>query len=232
MSLLGSSAESARLSLGNVGQRTAHEAVVETLRGAILGGELPGGTRLVQSELASRLGVSITPVREAIRQLATEGLIRLDSYRGAMVLTPELEEIQEVYELLLVLTPLATRKAVEQISDSDLHRARQLMGEMARTADTAAWVLLNRQFHAVLYGAARSPRLLSILTTLSDTATAQVAISLRNGDEGREASNADHMYLLESFERRDVERAVEATRRHLERGRDTLVKLKGENPAG
>ncbi|MFK4274131.1 GntR family transcriptional regulator, partial [Streptomyces milbemycinicus] len=144
MGSLGNSSASSQASLGNVRQRTAHETVVEALRHAILSGELPGGTRLVQSELAGRLGLSITPVREAIRQLATEGLIQLDSYRGAVVLTPAEEEMREVYDLLLTLTPMAARRAAERITEVELEQARSLAREMARTEDVAGWVLLHR----------------------------------------------------------------------------------------
>ncbi|GHJ34191.1 GntR family transcriptional regulator [Streptomyces hygroscopicus subsp. sporocinereus] len=216
MGSLGNSSASSQVSLGNVRQRTAHETVVEALRHAILSGELPGGTRLVQSELAGRLGLSITPVREAIRQLATEGLIQLDSYRGAVVLTPAEEEMREVYDLLLTLTPMAARRAAERITEVELEQARSLAREMARTEDVAGWVLLHRRFHLVLYGAARSPRLLSIVTSLSDAAAPQIALSLREDASSRPWIDAGHAHLVDSFASRDPQRAVEAMLDHLQ----------------
>src|SRR5215211_2717340 len=97
--------------LDDVTHRTAQERVVETLRHAILGGVLEPGTPLILSELSERLGVSRTPIREAMRELAAEDLVDFDSYRSAVVHTPTLEEAREIYELRLALDPIAVRKA-------------------------------------------------------------------------------------------------------------------------
>jgi DNA-binding GntR family transcriptional regulator len=215
--------------LSNVGQKTAHESVAEALRNAILSGDLAGGARLVQTDLASRLGVSITPVREAMRQLATEGLIRFDSYRGTVVLAPSLEEIREVYELLSTLNPLATRKAVHSITTEELRQARSLAQSMEETPEVGDWIRLNREFHLVLYRAARSPRLLSIISSLSDSATAQIALGLKQGARSRAESNAEHTQLLEAFEARDTELAVSVSNGHLEK---TLRALESTLPDG
>lgn len=226
-----SSGTSTPAALGHVGQKTAHQSVAEALRHAILGGELVGGARLVQSDLAARMGVSITPVREAMRQLATEGLIRLDSYRGAVVLAPNLEEIREVYELLATLNPLATRKAVERITGEELRHARTMAEAMENTREMAEWTRLNREFHLALYRAAGSPRLLSIITSLSDSAAAQVALSLKKGARSMTESDAEHLRLLEAFESRDVELAVHVSGEHLQRTLRAVENALAENAA-
>src|SRR5262245_24385406 len=92
---------------GSATRQTAPQAVADALREAILSGALPGGSRLIQSSLANHFGVSSTPVREALRQLAAEGLVQFDSYRGAVVFTPSAEEIEDVWDLLLRLEPVA-----------------------------------------------------------------------------------------------------------------------------
>lgn len=202
--------------LGDVQRRTAHESVTEALRQAILGGVLPAGTRLVQAELAAQFGVSNTPVREAMRQLATEGLIQFDSYRGAVVRTPSLDEVREVYEIRLLLEPVAIRKAVERITPAELGRAGELQREMVGTEDVGAWVLLNRRFHGTLIEAAHSPKLAAIIGGLEDAATSQVALSIKADFRRVTDGNSEHLQILEAVEDRDADRAAELTAEHLQ----------------
>jgi DNA-binding transcriptional regulator YhcF (GntR family) len=97
--------------------RTAHDFAKQTLRRAILRGELPGGTRLIQSDLATQLGVSTTPVREALRDLAGGGLITLDRNRGGVVRELNWHEVEEIDQIQERLRPLAMELAVRNISD-------------------------------------------------------------------------------------------------------------------
>ena len=97
-------------------RKTAHEFVREVLRRAILSGELTGSTRLVQAELAATLEVSTTPVREALRDLASEGLIRFDPHRGAVVEELSRDELNEVYAIRKVLEPLALTQALPNLT--------------------------------------------------------------------------------------------------------------------
>lgn len=201
--------------LGGVQRHTAHESVTEALRQAIIGGVLPAGTRLVQAELAAEFGVSNTPVREAMRQLSAEGLIQFDSYRGAVVRGPTLDEVREVYELRLLLEPVAMRKAVPQITAPELAEARRLQQEMVRTEDVAAWVLLNRGFHSTLIEAARSPRLAGIIAGLEAAATPQVALSIKADFRRLRDGNSEHRNILRAVAARDVERTVKLVSDHL-----------------
>jgi DNA-binding GntR family transcriptional regulator len=201
--------------LGDLERRTAHESVTEALREAVLGGILPAGTRLVQAELAAQFGVSNTPVREAMRQLSVEGLIQFDSYRGATVRAPTLDEVREVYELRLLLEPVAMRKAVQLITVETLTQARDLQQEMARTTDVGPWVLLNRRFHGTLIAAARSPRLASIIAGLEDVATAQVALSIKADFRRLTDGNTEHQQILQAVENRDADQVVDLVSRHL-----------------
>lgn len=216
--------------LGEMEHRPAHESVVEAVRRAILGGVLPEGTRLVQAELAGQFGVSNTPVREALRQLSAEGLIRFDPYRGAVVHSPTLDEVREVYELRLLLEPVAIRRTVDEASSTQLEHARQLQQEMVRTDDVGEWVLLNRRFHGVLIEAARSPRLAGIVAGLENAATPQVALSIRADLRRMTDGNQEHHELLHAVERRDAERAVELVSSHL-RSTVRAIESRAENSA-
>lgn len=197
-------------------RRTAHELVRDTLRRAILRGSLTGGTRLVQADIAAQLNVSTTPVREALRDLATEGLIRLDAHRGAIVYEPDLDELREIYDLRKILEPEAVRRAMPWITDMDLKRAAALQKRMDRERDPGVWVDLNREFHTVLADAARSPRLSSILKNLRDAAAVYVALSLKARSRQLMSGNRDHHALLDAFAQRDPDAAAKIMVEHLD----------------
>lgn len=201
--------------LGGIPRRTAHEQVLEQLRGAILGGSLTPGTPLVLSELSAQLGVSRTPIREAIRDLTAEGLVDFDSYRSSVVHTPTLAEAQEVYELRLLLEPVAVRRAVQLFSDRQLTRARAVHKAMLATRDLGAWVQLNSEFHANLLEAADSPRLLGIVAALRNAAAIQVSLSLRAEGSQLDAANREHGLILDAYAEHDAEGAVQLTCGHL-----------------
>jgi len=210
------------LVLDDLRPRTAHEAVRESMRQAIMRGDLQGGTRLIQSELAESLGVSTTPVREAMRDLATEGLIDFDRYRGAIVHTPTLDEVREIYEIRLLLEPAAARKAVHRISKKDLRTASALLSQIDDEDDIGRFVDLNRSFHAVLLTPGVPARLEPILRVLRDAAAIHVSASLKAQPSQMRDSNAIHHRLLDAYRRHDAEAAAELTSRHLSSTVETI----------
>lgn len=195
--------------------RTNHEFVRHSLRQAILSGELPPGSRLIQAEIAEQLDVSTTPVREALRDLAGEGLLRLDAYRGALVKPLDLEEITEIHMLLQVLEPLSIELAVERITDQELDEAEQVLAQMLDGGDSAEFVTLDRRYHGLFAHAARAPRLESMLNSLRDNAALYIATSFRESSEMVAHANEDHRNLLRAFRDRDVAAALEVERAHL-----------------
>jgi DNA-binding GntR family transcriptional regulator len=205
--------------LADVAHRTAQERVEEVLRQAILRGDLSPGERLALADLSSKLGVSRTPIREAMRALASEGLIDMDSFRSAAVHTPTLEEAEEIYGLRLILDPIAVRRAVAQITAQEIQTAQAIHETMLATTDLGEWVDANREFHRILQQAARSDRLLRIIDGLRNAAAMQVALSLKAESSQITTANDDHGKILQAFRDRDEERAVKLTEDHL---RNTL----------
>lgn len=196
-------------------RKTAHEFVRDVLRRAILSGELTGSTRLVQAELAETLEVSTTPVREALRDLASEGLIRFDPHRGAVVQDLSNEEVTEIYALREVLEPLALRQAVPRITDETIARIRKLHEKMESEPQSVDWVDDNRAFHMSIYESAASPRLAGIIRGLQDASVMYIGSSLSLVPDLRERANEDHAQILAALEARDVEAVVAAVVDHL-----------------
>jgi DNA-binding GntR family transcriptional regulator len=199
--------------MGN--RQTAHEFVRNVLRRAILSGELRGGTRLVQADLASMLEVSTTPVREALRDLASEGLIRFDPHRGAVVQELSGDELREIYMIREILEPFALRLAVPKVTPDLLDRLRALHEKMESEPHSAEWVDANRLFHLSIYEAAGFPRLSAIIKGLEDASVMYIGASLNDVEGLRETAVHDHGAILAALEKGDADAAVEAVVTHL-----------------
>jgi DNA-binding GntR family transcriptional regulator len=142
---------------------------VTLVRELILGGQLPPGARLGEVELAERLGVSRTPVREALRQLATEGLVDLPPNRGARVASWSATELNAVFEVRGALEPRLTALAANAVTDNDIDELEELAESMSRAGepglaqDLDALVQLNQRFHDRLVELANAPALAAAL---------------------------------------------------------------------
>lgn len=205
--------------------RTAHEFVCRVLREAILSGHLAGGTRLVQADIAAELDVSTTPVREALRDLATEGIIQLDAHRGAEVREIDISEVREVYELRRLLEPFAVGQAVKNITSAQLDQLTTLCEQMDNTDDAAEWIQLNREFHMTLIDEAQRPKLSSVLNNLTATAAAFVALAVRSDPRLQETGGREHAEILDAIERNDARKAEDITQQHLQSTLEVLEDL-------
>lgn len=209
--------------------RTAHEYALTTLRTAILTGALTGGTRLVQTELAAQLKLSTTPVREALRDLAMEGLVVTDPHRGAVVRTLDIGEVREIYQLRIALEPIMVRRVAERITEEQLDHAEDLAARMQTETNLSAWVDLNRAFHAIFTEPDNKSKLAGILANLRDSASAYVSLSLEARPEQVPEANDEHADLVRLYRQGDTETIVELTLQHL---RSTLAAIEAAHERG
>lgn len=194
---------------------TAVELVRGTLRAAILRGDLPGDTRLVQTEIASQLGVSTTPVREAMRDLASEGLIVLDSHRIGTVRKPNWEEMVEIVDIRRSLEAVTVERTMANITKDELEQARLLADELSEEQDVGSWVETNISFHLVFHHATRTKRLSSIMSSLEEAAGVFVAQAQSLHPEIRRKAISEHYALIEAYVVRDFETAVNIEHNHI-----------------
>lgn len=198
-----------------VGFRTAQAAVAEMLRREVLSGAIPPGTRLLQAEVAERFETSTTPVREAMRQLVSEGLLDGDPHKGVVVHEISLAELEEIYDLRLHLEPLAIEATVKNITAGELEEAKRLADAMEAEDRPAVWTELNARFHALLAEAGRRPRLAAMLSNLRNLSAMYIVRSIRAMPDRLQAGNAEHRRLLEACGSRDVAAAQDIEREHL-----------------
>lgn len=207
----------AKLSLSGAKRlsRTTQANVMEYLRRAILSGELPPGTRLVQAELAELLQISVTPIREALWELHSQGLIDLDAFRGAVVHTPTLAELEDIFEVRVALLPISVRRGVEHITPQQLEMAASLLNQMEAETDQTRWIALNRDFHQQLYGDRPNQHLQTVLERLSDIAAIYINLSFAQDLDQRPASEREHRAILAAYRQQDVEQAISLTLAHI-----------------
>lgn len=205
----------------------AHDRVLLVLRRGITSGSLVGGTRLVQSRIAEALGVSTTPVREAIRQLAAEGLVQFDVHGGAVVHELSRSELVEVYELRKMLEPVAVVRAAKEATEGSLVKAVELVDAMQRVEGAMVWSEINVRFHSVIEWASGSPRLVGILRQLHGLSSLYVTHSLLSTPDRIRRGNDEHREILEAVIARDTEAASGAIIRHLDGTLRVLLELRG-----
>jgi DNA-binding GntR family transcriptional regulator len=195
---------------------TAQEEAYEHLKAQILSGEFPGGMRLNPEEIGAALGLSRTPIREALRRLDVEGLVTLQPNRGAVVTVLTLDEVRERFKIRTALEMLATAEAAGRISEDDLDDLRILMRRMDRAqADPRDWIARHEHFHDRLYEIASMPRLSAEIRRMRETVHPYLRIYI-DVYHTAEMPGFEHQDLLAAVASRDPARAAEAMREHIE----------------
>ena len=201
------------------------EQITTELRRRILNGQLAEGAVLRQEKLASELGVSRIPLREAIRHLEAEGLVVSELHKGTVVSSLSPEELGDLFGIRMQLETWLFEAAIPRMSDADLDGAEALIDEASRTGDVGNWGELNWRFHEALYRPSGNRIALKLLRSVHDNAARYVNLQLLVvQDVERELS--DHHAILAYARLRDVERGVDMLRRHIARvSRDLLASL-------
>ena len=195
--------------------RTAQAAVADRLGRAVLSGQLPPGSRLLQAVVAEEMRTSTTPVREAMRELASEGLLDLDPHRGVVVHECDSAELEELYQVRMLLEPVAIEATVENVTPDELDAIERIVDRMDQEADVAEWAILNVSLHSMLAEASRLQIVTSILQKLRNLSALYVATSLHRLPDRVATGNREHRALLEACRDRDVARAKEIELTHL-----------------
>ena len=190
------------------------ELVADALRQAILQGQFKSKQPLRQDEIAAEFGVSKIPVREALFQLKAEGLVTFYPNRGAVVSELSAAEVDEIYAMRSALESLALRRAIPRLSEADFFRAEGALAALDQEQNPAGWSELNWEFHALLYHAARMPRLMSTVERLHHNVARYLILYLA-GMAYQETSQAEHRAILAAARQRDSDAAVAHLEQHL-----------------
>lgn len=197
--------------------------VTDALRDAILAGRLEPGSRVRQEELAEEFGVSRIPVREALHQLESEGLVILVPNSGAWISRLDRAECIEIYKIRERLEPLALQESSANLSTATLALLEDLVGRIEAGGDTEEFLRLDRQFHLLSYEGAAMPQLRQMIQKFWNTTQHyRRAFTATVGRSGMQMVHHEHRLIMEALRRRDGEQASLILYGHIRRTRLAL----------
>lgn len=204
--------------------RTLREKIVDGLREAIVKGELTPGTRLQEIDVAERYNTSRTPVREAFRQLESEGFLIIKARRGAVITPITAQDVREFYELKEILEGYAAKTAALQLNEIDINRMEQLNEKLRRcyeSGDVAGMVPVHNEFHEIFVRACGNERLVSLLKGLVQQFQ-RCRIALSHTDAVEDSIKL-HEEIIRAFRARDAERAATLVAENSRQGSAALI---------
>ncbi|MCL1925671.1 MAG: GntR family transcriptional regulator [Syntrophorhabdaceae bacterium] len=205
--------------------QTLRERIVSTIRSAITNGQLKPGSRIAETEFAERFGISRTPIREAFRQLETEGFITVQPRKGAIVASFSAQDISNFYDLKAILEGYAARLATMTLTEDEIDRMdaiNKMMNAALAKKDFRKVVDLHNEFRDIFLHTAGNDRLQQIVRTM--TAQFQryrVILAVPGKMEG---SVEQHKEILEAFRKRDPALAEKLVQKNALHGKKTLLK--------
>lgn len=187
----------------------------QRMRRAILEGEYEAGEPLFEVHLATAMGMSRTPVREALKVLARDGLVEVVPSRGYIVQRRSLEDLRELFELRESLEGMAARCAALRATAEEVEELEALCARYALEQDWVQWARIGTAFHSLLLTAARNTRLLATLDSLRGQIVHSRRSVLRNDARRRDAAIREHRAILEAVKAQDPAAAEAAAREHV-----------------
>ena len=217
---------------GNFAKRhpTMYSFVFETLRDEILAGRIPTGTRLNIEEIQTRLGVSRTPVREALKQLSSMGLVENQPHRGTYIKELSVDDIIEIYQIRSALEGMIARISAKKLSSDDLNKLKDLCSRMengSRDIGHAGFREMNEAFHQILRNAISAPILVELSMTYYRQSTISRALSIELPGSF-ESVCREHKDIVAALISRDPDAADSAMKTHYLNTADRIAKSMGK----
>jgi len=200
------------------------EVVFETLREAIISGQLSPGARMMEVQLAEEMGVSRTPVREAIRKLELEGFVVMIPRKGAYVASISFKDIADVFEIRAALESLACGLAAERITEEEIEELERTLVQVNNVEhdNINGLVEQDTDFHDIIYKASRNTRLIQIINNLREQIqrfrTASLAIPGR-----MKVAIDEHKKMVEAISERNIKLAQDLALEHIENAENSML---------
>lgn len=192
-------------------------AVAEKLRAMIIRGDVQEGEQLRQDAIAADFQVSRIPVREALRQLEAEGLIKIVAHRGAVVSALSPDEIEELFDIRALLECAVLKLSIPHLTDADFQKADgilQIYEKALSKEEVRSWGQLNSQFHSILYSRANRPHFMSIIKMINNNGDRYTRLQLYL-THALDRAKQEHRMLLELCRKRDTAGASELLEKHI-----------------
>jgi len=203
------------------------DVVFNALREAILRGELYPGERLMEKQLAEKMGVSRTPIREAIRKLELEGLVIMVPRKGAQVAQITEKEVKDVLEVRATLEELAVKLACEKITKDQLDEMKMLLEEFHNLGDSTEvekMVKIDIKFHGIIFESTNNDKLIQIVNNLGEQLY-RYRVAYLNNKDFHEIIKQEHTEILKAIENKDVELAVKKSLEHIRNQEESVIRM-------
>jgi len=199
--------------------------VFEQIKEMIVRGEIPAGKRMIESKIAESMGISRTPVREAVHKLEAEGLLNSLPKGGYAVRGLDISDIEETFEIRSILESFASYLAAHRHSNKEIVPLEEKIEEFQRYLDNhnlKELTRINTEFHDLLYALSRSPRLVKMIHNLRDEIYFLRKIILRSVDMAC-LSNKDHREIIKAIKKREAKKVERLVRDHILRGKEFVI---------
>ncbi len=212
------------MSVNSKGELATSHRIATTLKGEILAGKYPPGIRIRQEDIAEEFGASRSPVREALRMLEADGLVKLVAHTGAWIAQLSLAECEEMYQIRERVEPLMLRLSIPHLTDTEIDQLAELVAEMEESVDTEDFLRLDRQFHLLSYAGAETAHLGDMVQRLWNTTQHyRRAYSRLLANDRFKSAHYEHHLLLSAIVKRDLDDAERILFGHIRRTRLELA---------
>ncbi|MGE5614104.1 MAG: GntR family transcriptional regulator [Bacillota bacterium] len=202
------------------------EIIFDTIREAIIVGELKPGERLMEVQLAEKMGVSRTPVREAIRKLELEGLVEMLPRKGARVANLSEKEIMDVLEVRSTLDGLASSLSAMRITDDEIKELKQILAQFIACVEKnnlQGSIKKDVEFHDVIYRSSRNDKLIQISNNLREQVQRYRVIYMKDYSSSKELIK-EHTEICDAISRRDPEAAMKCAQVHIKKQEESIIR--------
>ncbi len=211
-------------SMNTISRRSLHVELVDRISDMIIAGELAPGTKIPEQEMCKRFGVSRTPMREALKVLAADGLVSLEPNRGAWVSKITLEELEEVFPVMGALEALSGELACERITDKEIDDIKKLHNRMLKyykSQDLARYFQTNQEIHEAILNAAKNTTLSLQYRSLASRVRRARYMANMSEERWKQAVE-EHEQILMALEKRQGSKLARILKRHLKNKFETV----------
>lgn len=202
------------------------ELVFKVLKEAIITGELNPRERLMEVQLAEDMGVSRTPVREAIRKLELEGLVVMVPRKGAYVADISVKDAAEVFEIRWAIEGLAASLASQRITDAEISELEKALDDIEKAVETSNIEMIikkDTEFHNILFNSTRNERLAQIISNLKQQIYRFRVESFKNPERFKNTIK-EHKAIIDAIRERDADKAEKITKKHIKKAEDNVIR--------
>ena len=211
--------------------RPIRDIAYEQLKHAIISGDIPAGSRIVETAYADKLHISRTPLREALRKLERDGLVEYVLHRGVVVRAFTIHDIDEIFTIRNAMMMLILPSIVENVTSEDIDKLKSILSEMdvaQEKADADALAHLNRRFHSTIEHVSDKRRILSVIDSQEEYIIRFAAVSIASIVR-RSNAHQEHHEMVKYLEEKDLESLKTLMHRHLEESKSTCLAAVSQN---